>query len=108
MPNHGAARQGLTSVIAAKLRRWKDSAPSVRAPWSRRREEYARLAFTELEIRRLDDRIDRLVEVLAQLCDYSGQFDAADDFRALSCLPPEPDRQLRLVQGQYGAPIPSA
>lgn len=95
MPNHGAARQGLTSAITAELRHWKDS-----APWARRRDEYARLAYAEVDIRRLDDRIDYLLEVLAQLCDYSGQFDAADDFRALSAQPPEPDRRLRLVQGQ--------
>lgn len=100
MPNHGAARQGLTSVLAAELRHLRDSAAWTRAPWTRRRDEYARLAFTELDIRRLDDRIDLLLETLAQLCDYSGQFDAAEDFRALSCEPAEPDRQLRLVQGQ--------
>jgi len=74
----------------------------MRAPRSRRRDEYARLAFTELDIRRLDDRIDHLLEVLAQLCDYSGQFDAAADFRALAVRQPEPEpeRQLRLVPGK--------
>jgi hypothetical protein len=100
MPSHGAARQGLASVVAAELRHLRDSAPRIKTPWTRRRDEYARLAFTELDIRRLDDRIDCLLETLARLCDYSGQFDAADDFRALSCQPAEPDRQLRLVQGQ--------
>lgn len=95
MPNHGAARQGLTAVITAELRYWRDN-----GPWARRRDEYARLAFTELDVRRLDDRIDTLLEVLAQLCDFSGQFDAADDFRALSGRPPEQEPQLRLVQGQ--------
>jgi hypothetical protein len=99
MPNHGAARQGLAGAIAAELRYLRDN-----APWIRRREEYARLAFTELDIRRLDDRIDYLLEVLAQLCDYSGQYDAAQDFRALAARPPEPEpepeRQLRLVPGQ--------
>jgi hypothetical protein len=95
MANHGADRQGLTAVIAAELRHWRDN-----APWLRRRGEYARLAFTELDIRRLDDRIDTLIDVLAQLCDYSGQVDAGDDFRALSGRPPELDRQLRLVEGQ--------
>ena len=97
MANHGAARRGLTSAMAAELRHLRDN-----GPWARRREEYARLAFTEVDIRRLDDRIDTLVEVLAQLCDYSGQFDAADDFRALSGRSPELDAepQLRLVQGQ--------
>jgi hypothetical protein len=105
MPNHGAARQGLTSVVAAKLRHLRDRAPwtrapRTRAPWTRRRDEYARLAFTEADIRRLDDRIDSLLETLAQLCDYSGQFDAAEDLRALSCHAGGADRQLRLVQGQ--------
>jgi hypothetical protein len=97
MPNHGAARRGLTSEMVAGIRHLRDN-----GPWARRRDEYARLAFTEVDIRRLDDRIDTLVEVLAQLCDYSGQFDAADDFRALSGRPPELDGepQLRLVQGQ--------
>jgi hypothetical protein len=95
MPNHGAARLGLSATIAAELRYWRDN-----GPWARRRVEYARLAYTELDIERIDDRIDTLVEVLAQLCDYSGQYDAADDFRALSVRPLEPEPQLRLVQGQ--------
>jgi hypothetical protein len=95
MPNHGAARQGLAGAVTAELRRWY-----AEAPWARRREEYARLAFTELDVRRLDERIDILLEVLAQLCDYSGQFDAAAEFRALSCQPSEPAPQLRLIQGQ--------
>jgi hypothetical protein len=94
MPNHGAARQGLADAIVAELRHLRAI-----GPWARRRDEYARLAFTELDIRRLDDRIDYLLEVLAQLCDYSGQFDAAEDFRALavSTPEPEPERQLRLI-----------
>lgn len=97
MPNHGAARQSLADAIAAELRHLRDN-----APWARRREEYARLAFTELDVRRLDDRIDCLLEVLAELCDYSGQFDAAEDFRALSVRAPEPEPEppLRLVHGQ--------
>jgi len=94
MPNHGAARQGLADAIAAELRRWYP-----RAPWARRREEYARLALAEFDVQRLDERIDRLLEVLAQLCDYSGQFDAAAEFRALACEPLEPAPQLRLIQG---------
>src|SRR5215472_14095490 len=109
MPNHGAARQGPTGAIVAGLRHLRASASWIRAPWmraprSRRRDEYARLAFTELDIRRLDDRIDHLLEILAQLCDYSGQFDAAADFRGLAVRQPEPEpepeRQLRLVPGQ--------
>jgi hypothetical protein len=101
MPNHGAHRPGLAGAIAAELRYWRAN-----TPWARRRDDGARLAFTELDVRRLDERIDGLLEVLAQLCDYSGQFDAAQDFRALSGRPPEPEpepepeRQLRLVQGQ--------
>jgi hypothetical protein len=95
MPNHGAARQGLAGAIAAEIRNWYGQ-----APWARRRAECARLAYTELDVRRLDERIDTLLEVLAQLCDYSGQFDAAEDFRALSCQPSDPAPQLRLIQGQ--------
>jgi hypothetical protein len=95
MPNHEAARQGLTATIAAELRYWRDN-----GPWARRRDMEARLAYTELDIRRLDGRIDNLVEALAQLCDYSGQYDAADDFRELSIRPLEPEPQLRLVRGQ--------
>jgi hypothetical protein len=100
MPNHGAARPGLAGAIAAELRHWRGG-----TPWARRRAEYARLAYAELDIRRLDERIDTLLEVLAQLCDYSGQFDAAEDLRALSVQEPEQpaeaERQLRLVEGQY-------
>jgi hypothetical protein len=94
LPNHGVSRPSLAGAIASELRQLRAS-----APWTRRREEYARLAFTELDIRRIDDRIDSMLEVLARLCDYSGQFDAAEDFRALTEYPPEPepDRQLRLV-----------
>jgi len=95
MPNHGAARQGLGAAIGAELRLWKEH-----APWAQRRDQCARLALTELDIQRLDGRVDNLLEALAQLCDYSGQYDAAADFRALSGQQPEPDRQLRLVQGQ--------
>jgi hypothetical protein len=97
MPNHGVSRPSLAGAIVSELRQLRAS-----GPWARRREEYARLAFTELDIRRIDDRIDGLLEVLARLCDYSGQFEAADDFRALTEYPaePEPDRQLWLVQEQ--------
>lgn len=99
MPNHGVSRPSLAGAIASELRQLRAN-----APWARRREEYARLAFTELDIRRIDDRIDCMLEILARLCDYSGQFDAADDFRALTEYPPEPepepDRQLRLVHEQ--------
>jgi hypothetical protein len=99
MPNHGISRPSLAGAIASELRQLRAS-----APWTRRREEYARLAFTELDIRRIDDRIDSMLEVLARLCDCSGQFDAAEDFRALAEYPPEPEpepeRQLRLVHRQ--------
>jgi hypothetical protein len=92
MPNHGAARQGLLTAIADELRYWWDN-----GPWARRREEYERLSYAELDIDRLDERLDTLIEVLAQLCDYSGQYDAADDFRALSVRPQEREPQLRVV-----------
>ena len=97
MPNHGISRPSLAGAIASELRQLRAS-----GPWARRRDEYARLAFTELDIRRIDDRIDSMLEILARLCDYSGQFDTADDLRALTEYPPEPepDRQLRLVRGQ--------
>lgn len=73
-----------------------------RRPELRRHQESARLALAELGIRRLDDRIDTLLDVLAQMSDSSGQPDAASQFRALSsqpqAAPPEP--VLRLVRGQ--------
>jgi hypothetical protein len=99
MPNHGAARPGLLTAIADELRYWSDNVRYWRdnGPWARRREESERLAYTELDIDRLDDRLDTLIEVLAQLCDYSGQYDAADDFRALSARPQEREPQLRVV-----------
>jgi hypothetical protein len=95
MPNHGAARQGLAAALASKFRSWRENGRG-----ARRRETATRLAFAEMDIDRLDDRIDTLLDVLAQLCDYSGQYDAADDFRALSSRPAVPEPQLRLVQGQ--------
>jgi uncharacterized membrane protein len=74
-----------------------------RRPRLRRQQEYARLALTELEVRRLDERIDALLGVLAQVCDYSGQPDVAREFRAL-CNEPAPAETpgpvLRLVPGQ--------
>jgi hypothetical protein len=70
-------------------------------PRLRRQQEYARLALTELDIRRLDERIDALLAVLAQVCDYSGQPDAARDLRALSSDPDATEAPvLRLVRGQ--------
>ena len=74
-----------------------------RRPRLRRQQEYARLALTELDIRRLDERIDALLGVLAQVCDYSGQPDAAREFRALRTEPAQaeaPAPVLRLVRGQ--------
>jgi hypothetical protein len=70
-------------------------------PRLRRQQEYARLALTELDVRRLDERIDALLGVLAQVCDYSGQPDAAREFRALcSDHAPAEAPVLRLVRGQ--------
>ncbi len=68
-------------------------------PGSRRRREFGRLALTELDVRRLDERIDALLEVLAQVCDYSGQPDVADELRALSGAPAPVEPVLRLVHG---------
>lgn len=70
-------------------------------PRLRRQQEYARLALTELDIRRLDERIDAMLGVLAQVCDYSGQPDAAREFRALYSEPDAAEAPvLRLVRGQ--------
>jgi hypothetical protein len=68
----------------------------------RRQQEYARLALTELDVRRLDERIDALLDVLAQACEFSGQPDAAREFRALCTQPPPAPAEpvLRLVRGQ--------
>lgn len=72
-----------------------------RRPGLRRQREYARLALTELDVRRLDDRIDALLSVLAQICDYSGQPDAAREFRSLCSEPAAAEAPvLRLVHGQ--------
>ena len=68
---------------------------------SGRRREFGRLARTELDIRRLDERIDALLDLLSQICDYSGQPDEALEFRELSCKPAPPEPVLRLVHGQH-------
>ena len=67
-------------------------------PGSRRRRESGRLALAELDISTLDERIDELLEVLAQMCDYSGQPEVAEEFRAGEPAPAAP--VLRLVPGQ--------
>lgn len=70
-------------------------------PGLRRQQKYAPLALTELDIRRLDERIDALLSVLAQLCDYSGQPDAAQELRSLGSEPaPAEPPVLRLVRSQ--------
>jgi hypothetical protein len=72
-----------------------------RRPGLRRQQEYARLALTELHVRRLDDRIDALLTVLAQVCDCSGQPGAAREFRSLCSEPgPADPPVLRLVRSQ--------
>jgi hypothetical protein len=87
-----AIRAALAGVLL-RTRAWR--------PRLRRQQEAARLALTELDIRRLDERIDALLGVLAQLCDYSGQPDAARQFRALGSQPePAEVPVLRLVRGQ--------
>lgn len=79
-----------------------------RWPGSRRRSEHGRLVLTELDVRRLDERIDALLDVLAQVCDYSGQPEVAREFRALSGQAVQPGQAaqpapaepvLRLVRG---------
>jgi uncharacterized membrane protein len=75
--------------------RWRAGRPRLR-----RQQEYARLALTELDVRRIDERIDALLDVLAQVCDYSGQHDAALEFRALCTEPAPAEPVLRLVRGQ--------
>jgi hypothetical protein len=87
--------RAVRAAIAGALLRLRASRPSLR-----RQQEYARLALTELHIRRLDERIDALVDVLAQLSDYSGQPDAAREFRALATSPAQPEPVLWLVRGQ--------
>jgi hypothetical protein len=95
MADHAAPPRAVRSAVAGVLLRLRASRPGLR-----RQQEYARLALTELDIRRLDERIDALLEVLAQVCDYSGQPDAARQFRLLcgGTGPAEPT--LRLVRGQ--------
>lgn len=68
-------------------------------PGSRRRRTAGRLALAELDIRKLDERIDDLLEVLAQVCDYAGQLEAAEEFRALYGEPAPAAPVLRLVRG---------
>jgi hypothetical protein len=93
----GAARpHAIRAALAGVILRVR-----ARRPRLRRQQEAARLALTELDIRRLDERIDALVGVLAQVCDYSGQPDAACQFRALGSQPERAEvPMLRLVRGQ--------
>jgi hypothetical protein len=99
---HIAVRQrAARSAVAGVLLRVRASRLRLR-----RQQEYARLALTELDVRRLDERIDALLDVLAQVCDYSGQPDAAREFRSLCTAPAPapapaaPEPVLRLVRGQ--------
>ncbi len=69
-----------------------------RWPGSGRRRELAR---TELDIRRLNERIDALLDLLSQIFDYSGQPDEAQEFRDLSCKPAPAEPVLRLVRGSH-------
>jgi hypothetical protein len=94
---HIAMRQrAARAAVAGVLLRARASRPRLR-----RQQEYARLALTELDVRRLDDRIDSLLEVLARVCDYSGQPDAARELRAQCTSQPGPaEPVLRLVRGQ--------
>jgi hypothetical protein len=88
--------RAVRAVVAGAVLRLRASRPLLR-----RQQEYARLALTELDIRRLDERIDALLGVLAQMCDYSGQPDAAREIRALSSEADAAEAPvLRLVHGQ--------
>jgi hypothetical protein len=92
-----AGPRPVRSAVAGLLLRWRASRPGLR-----RQQEYARLALTELDVRRIDERIDALLDVLAQVCDYSGQPEAAREFRSLCTEPPAAQAEpvLRLVRGQ--------
>jgi hypothetical protein len=83
------------SAVAGALLRLR-----ARRPGLRRQQEYARLALTELDVRRLDERIDALLDVLVQVCDYLGQPDAAGEFRSLRSQQAPSEPVLRLVRGQ--------
>lgn len=95
MTENAAPPSGARSAVAGTLVRLR-----LRRPGLRRQQENARLAMTELDIRRLDERIDALLNVLALVCDYSGQPDAARQFRSLRTEPGPAEPVLRLVQGQ--------
>jgi hypothetical protein len=95
MPDTAANSPNVVNACVAALRRWRIPRPGLR-----RQREYARIAFTELDIRRLDNKIDDLLDVLAQLCDYSGQPDVAQDLRAMAGQPVPSEPRLRLVPGQ--------
>ena len=79
-------------VLGRGLPRW---------PRSGRRREFGRLARTELDIRRLNERIDALLDLLWQIYDNSGQPDEAQEFRDLSCQPAPAEPVLRLVRGSH-------
>ena len=89
--------RAVRAAVAGMLLRLRARHPRLRG-----HQESARLALTEVGIRRLDDRIDVLLDVLAQMCDYSGQADAAGEFRSLSSQPQAAASEpvLRLVRGQ--------
>jgi hypothetical protein len=85
----------ITTATAALWRR------RPRWPRSRRRSAPGRLARTELDIRRLDERIDAILDLLSQICDNSGQLDEAQEFRELPGKPTPAEPVLRLVHGQH-------
>jgi hypothetical protein len=96
MAETGARPRAVRAALAGVLLHAR-----ARRPRLQRQQEYARIALTELDIRRLDERIDALLGVLAQVCDYSGQPDAAREFRALSTEATAAEAPvLRLVRGQ--------
>ena len=96
MAEIGVRPRAARAAVAGALLRLRAAGPRLQ-----RQQEYARLALTELDVRRLDERIDSLLDVLALVCDNSGQPDAAREFRALVSQPPaQPEPVLWLVRGQ--------
>lgn len=95
MPDTAADSPNVLNACAAALQRWRIPRPGLR-----RQREYARIAFTEIDLRRLDQKVDDLLNVLAQLCDYSGQPEVAQDLRTMSRQTAPSEPLLRLVTGQ--------
>ena len=89
--------RAVRAAVAGVLLRLRASRPRLQ-----RQQQYARLALAEIDLRRLDSRTDAMLDILARVCDNSGQPEAAREVRALSgqeAALREP--ALRLVRGQH-------